>query len=86
MKMTLARRAPQSVLAVAFAGGRLVAAHVARSKNAVAVLRTAAVPLSVDLLHPEPELVGREIRGHLDAAQLKERSCIVVLPSEWVMT
>ncbi len=86
MKLALSRRAPQSVLAIAFVGGRLVAAQVARSKSAVAVLRQASAPLSVDLLHPEPELVGREIRNHLDAAQIKERSCVVVLPSEWVMT
>ncbi|MFM9031669.1 MAG: hypothetical protein ACKOTF_13550, partial [Opitutaceae bacterium] len=82
----MSRRAPQSVLAVAFVGGRIVAAQVARSKNAVAVLRQASAPLSVDLLHPEPQLVGREIRNHLDAAQIKERSCVVVLPPEWVMT
>jgi hypothetical protein len=86
MKSPLSRRAPQSVLAIAVVGGRLVAAHVARSKNAVAVLRAVSTPLSLDLLHPEPELVGREIRGHLDAAQVKERACVVVLPSEWVMT
>jgi len=86
MKLALSRRAPQSVLAIAFVGGRLVAAQVARSKSAVAVLRQASAPLSVDLLHPEPELVGREIRNHLDAAQIKERFCVVVLPSEWVMT
>lgn len=86
MKLALSRRAPQSVLAVTFVGGRLVAAQVARSKNAVAVLRQTSAPLSVDLLHPEPQLVGREIRNHLDAAQIKERSCVVVLPPEWVMT
>lgn len=86
MKLSLSRGAPQSVLAVAFVGGRLVAAHVARSKGVVAVLRQAAVPLSVDLLHPETQLVGREVRNQLDAAQIKERACVVVLPPEWVMT
>ena len=86
MKLSLSRRAPQSVLAVTVVGGRLVAAHAARSKNAVAVLRQVAVPLAVDLLHPEPQLVGREIRNHLDSAQIKERVCVVVLPPEWVMT
>jgi hypothetical protein len=86
MKLSLSSRAPQSVLAVTVVDGRLVAAHAARSKNAMAVLRQVAVPLSVDLLHPEPQLVGREIRNHLDSAQIKERVCVVVLPSEWVMT
>lgn len=86
MKLSLSRRVPQSVLAVTVVGGRLVAAHAARSKNAVAVLRQVAVPLAVDLFHPEPQLVGREIRNHLDSAQIKERVCVVVLPPEWVMT
>ena len=86
MKLSLSSRAPQSVLAVTVVDGRLVAANAARSKNAMAVLRQVAVPLSVDLLHPEPQLVGREIRNHLDSAQIKERVCVVVLPPEWVMT
>ena len=80
------RRAPQSLLALSLAGGRLVAAQIARSKNAVSVVRQVSSPLSLDPLHPEPELVGREIRGLLDAARIKERACIVVLPPEWVMT
>jgi hypothetical protein len=85
MKLT-AKRTPQSILALALVDGQLRAAHVARSKNALAVLRSASAPLTLDLLHPEPELVGREIKNHLEAAHLRERHCIVALPPAWVMS
>ncbi|MBI5693574.1 MAG: pilus assembly protein PilM [Verrucomicrobia bacterium] len=80
------RRRLQSILGLSLADGQLRAAHVARSKNAVAVLRTASAPLALDLLHPEPELVGREIRNHLEAAHIRERHCVVALPASWVMS
>jgi hypothetical protein len=80
-----AKRPPQSILALALGDGQLRAAHVARAKNAIAVLRTASAPLAIDLLHPEPELVGREIKNHLEAAHIRERHCIVALPPAWVM-
>ena len=80
------RKRPQSVLALSLTDGQLRVAHVARSKSALATLRTASAPLTLDLLHPEPELVGRELRNHLEAAHLRERHCIVALPTGWFMT
>lgn len=82
----LAQRRPQSVLGLSIIDGQLRAAQVARAKNAVAVLRSTTAPLALDLLHPEPELVGREIKNHLEAAHLRERHCIVALPPSWVMS
>lgn len=81
-----AKRRSQSVLSLAVVDGQLRAAQVARAKNAVAVLRAAAAPMALDLLHPEPELVGRELRNHLEAAQIRERHCVVALPPAWVMS
>lgn len=85
MKLT-AKRPPQSILALAMVDGHLCAAHVARAKNAIAVLRNTSAPMALDLLHPEPELVGREIKNHLEAAHIRERHCIVALPPAWVMS
>lgn len=76
----------QSVVGITIVGGQLRAAQVARAKAAVAVLRSASAPLALDLLHPEPELVGRELRNHLDSAHIRERHCVVALPDSWVMS
>jgi len=80
------RPLPQSVLGLAVTQGQLHAAHAARAKQAVAVLQTAHAPLTLDLLHPEPELVGQEIRNHLEAAGIRERHCVVALPDDWFMS
>ncbi len=85
MKWT-AKRRPQSVLCLSIVDGRLRAAQVARAKNAFAVLRSTTAPMALELLHPEPELVGRELRNHLEAAQIRERHCVVSLPPAWVMS
>lgn len=82
----IAKKRPTSVVGLSFAEGQLRLVHVARAKNAVAVIRTAAAPLTLDLLHPEPELVGQEIRNHFEAAGIRERHCVVALPPAWVMT
>ncbi|MBI5768863.1 MAG: hypothetical protein HZA93_13780 [Verrucomicrobia bacterium] len=76
----------QSILGLDLAAGHLRACRVARNKGGVEVTRAADAPLSLDLLHPDPELVGREIKNHLDAAGLRERNCVVALPPRWVMT
>ncbi len=81
-----AKRQLQSVLGLSIVDGQLRAAHVARAKNATAVLRSTRAPLTLDLAHPETELVGREIKNHLEAAHIRERHCIVALPPAWVMS
>jgi hypothetical protein len=76
----------QSVIGLSIVDGQLRVAHAARAKNAVAILRAATAPLSLDVFHPETELVGREIRNHLEAAQIKERHCVVALSPRWLMS
>lgn len=80
------RQRLRSVVVLSVADRQLHVAHVARAKNAVAVLKTASATLSLDLLHPDEALVGREIRRHLDAAGVRERHCAVVLPPAWILT
>lgn len=75
-----------SVLGLAFADGQLRACHVTRAKGVTEVAKAVTAALSLDLLHPEPELVGREIKNHLDAAGIRERHCVVALPSAWIMS
>jgi hypothetical protein len=81
----LSPRRPTSVIALSVSHGQLRFAHAARAKQALAVLQAGSAPLTLDLGHPEPELVGQEIRNHLDAAGLRERHCVVALPAEWIL-
>src|SRR5438105_540894 len=76
----------QSVVGLNFSDGRLFACHVVRAKSGLEVTKTAAAALTLDLLHPEPDLVGREIKNHLDAAGIRERNCVVAVPARWVMS
>ena len=66
--------------------GELRAVHVARSKEAIEVVKSVSATLSLDILHPEPELVGREIKNHLVAAGIREKACVIAVPANWVMS
>jgi hypothetical protein len=48
-------------------------------------LRSVSAALSLDLLTAAPALVGAEIRNHLAAAGIRERRCVVGVPSRWVL-
>ena len=82
----MSHRLPPSFLVLAFEPGHLRAALVRRGKSAPPEVRAFSAPLTLDLLHPEPELVGREIRNQLEAAGVAERHVVVALPPAWVMT
>ena len=82
----MSQRPPPSFLVLALEPGHLRAALVRRGKSAPPEVRAFSAPLTLDLLHPEPELVGREIRNQLEAAGVAERHVVVALPPAWVMT
>ncbi len=75
-----------AVLGLTLDNGRLEAVLLRRTNGSVEVKKTASVPLTLDLMRNEPELVGREIRNLLDAAGIRERRCVVGLPPEWVLS
>jgi hypothetical protein len=85
MKRKVRKHLP-AIVALSFTDGQLRVAQAAREKGAVAILRTTTANLTLDLLHPEAELVGREIKNHLEAAGIRERHCVVALPPSWVMS
>ena len=85
MKRKTKKRA-QSVLGLTLTDGQLKAVHVTRAKSGLEVVKAASATLSLDLLPPEVELVGREIKNHLDAAGIRERHCVVGIPGRWVMS
>lgn len=76
----------QAVMGLTLENGRLEAVMLKRTNGSVEVKKTLNVPLTLDLLRNEPELVGREIRNLLDAAGIRERRCVVGVPPDWVLS
>jgi hypothetical protein len=79
------RRALSSVLGLSLEGSRLEGAVLRRTNGSLQIQQTFSVSLSLDPLTADPELVGREIKNHLDAAEVRERHCVVGLPLKWAL-
>jgi len=79
------RGTPRRVLGLSVESGRLEAAVVERINGELQVRQTVQASLALDPLTAEPELVGRELRQHLDAAGIRTRLCVVDLPLEHVL-
>src|SRR3954463_14788764 len=85
MKWT--RKKPRrSALGLVLEGAHLSAAHVLRNRNEDTVVKKVDVNLTIDPSRQETDLVGREIRNHLDAARISERHCVVAVPAAWVLS
>lgn len=80
------KRKPGIALGLAVERGRIEGVVVRRSGANLQVLRSFQAPLTLDPLTNDPELVGREIRNHLNAAGIREKRCVVALPLNWVLT
>ena len=80
------QRAPSSVLGLALDGSRLEGAWLRRSNGSLRLQKAFAATLALNPLTSDPELVGREIRNHLDHAGIRERRSAVCLPPSWALT
>src|SRR5947208_13353048 len=69
----LKRQRLSSLLGIALDGSRLDGLVVRRTNGSLEVQQSFSVSLSLDPLTADAELVGREIRNHLDAAGIRER-------------
>ncbi len=77
---------PNVLLGLALDGSRLTGAIVRRVNGGAEVQQNFSAVLTLDPLNNEPELVGQEIRNHLDAAEIRERRCVLCLPLNWALT
>ena len=82
----LKRQNPSALLGLALDGSRLDGVVLRRTNGSLQLQQSFSATLSLDPLTNEPELVGREIRNHLDAAGVRERRCVVGLPLKWALT
>lgn len=80
------RRKLTSVLGLALDGSRLEGVVLRRTNGALQMQQRFSAALTLDPLTASPELMGREIRNHLDAAGVRERHCIFGVPLKWVLT
>ena len=67
------RKKLSSVLGLALDGSRLEGVVMRRVNDALHVHQSFSAVLTLDPLTAAPELVGREIRNHLDAAGVRDR-------------
>jgi hypothetical protein len=72
-----------SILGLALDGHKFEAVVLRRTNGSISLLKSCAATLALDPLTNDAELVGREIRNHLEAAGIRERNCVVSLPSSW---
>ena len=86
MEFLRKKRAPSSMLGLALDGGRLEGVVLRRTNGSLHVLKQFSVSLALNPLTGDPELVGREIRNHLDQAGIRERRCAVCVPLGWALT
>ena len=82
----LKRQRLLSLLGLSLDGSRLDGLVLRRTDGALHVEQSFSLSLSLDPLTNDSELVGREIRNHLDAVGVRERHCIVGLPLKWALT
>jgi hypothetical protein len=87
IKVNFGKRAQRNaVLGLALDGSKLEGVVLRRTGASVQVQQSFSVSLTLDPLTNAPELVGREIRNHLDAAGIRERTCVLGLPLKWALT
>ncbi len=79
------KQRPSTILGLSLDGNRLEAVVVRRSNGHVQTKEIVSAPLALSPLSGDPELVGREIRNHLDQAGIRERCCAVCIPLSWVL-
>ena len=80
------KQRPSTVLGLALDGNRLDAVVVRRTNGSVQTRESTSAALALSPLSGDPELVGREIRNHLNQAGIRERNCAVCIPLSWALT
>jgi hypothetical protein len=86
MANLLRKQNASSVLGLSLDGSRLEGVVVRRTNGSVVIQKALSVSLSLDPLTNDSELVGQEIRNHLEKAGIRERRCAVCVPLNWALT
>ncbi|HTG45299.1 MAG TPA: hypothetical protein VK633_12280 [Verrucomicrobiae bacterium] len=79
------KKKPATILGLAVDKGRLEGVVARRSNGSLNIQQSVSAPLALNPFTGDPQLAGREIRNHLDSAELRERRCVACLPVSSVM-
>ncbi|MBM3837085.1 MAG: hypothetical protein FJ398_03830 [Verrucomicrobia bacterium] len=77
---------PSALMGLTLDKSRIEGVVLRRLNGAVQVHRSFQTSLSLDPLTNDPELVGREIRNHLNEAGVRVKPCAVSVPLNWALT
>ena len=80
IKLLPKRRTPSTILGLTLDGSRLEGVVLRRSNGTLHVQKTFFATLALNPLNADTELMGREIRNHLEQAGVRERRCVVGIP------
>jgi hypothetical protein len=72
-----------SIMGLTFEGGTLSAVEIHGAGDKWEVRHSLRAPLSQNILTGNSELVGAEIRKHMESAGIRERHCVVCIPLSW---
>jgi hypothetical protein len=86
IKLLPKRRTPSTILGLTLDGSRLEGVVLRRSNGTLHVQKTFFATLALNPLNADPELMGREIRNHLEQAGVRERRCVVGIPLNLALT
>lgn len=86
MMQLFKRKRASSILGIALDGNRLEVVSLRRSNGTLALRQSFVVSLALSPLNDAAELVGQEIRNHLDKAGIREKNCAVCLPLHWILS
>jgi len=76
----------KSLLGISFDDKRMTASVLRLTGERLTLDKTLNTALTLDLLNSDPELMGRELRRHLEEAGIRENRCVVSIPARWMMT
>ncbi len=74
------------LLGLSFEAGRVEGSIVRKANGGCDASTPFSFSLVGDIAKMDPQVVGEELRKQLDSCNIHERSCVVALPSDWVLS
>lgn len=82
----LRRNNTSSILGIELDEKRIQMVQVSQQGQEFQIVKRHQAALSINPMSSPAELVGQDIRNHLEKAGIREKRCVVCLPLHWVMT
>lgn len=86
MTKWLKNKRVNTLLGLSFEADRVDGAVLRKVNGGIDISNPFASALVGDLATVDPQIIGAELRKHLDSAGIHERNCVVGLPAAWVLS